>query len=381
MQLKSVLILIVLCPLVLIGTLASAQGVTLPPSGGNQASSVSQNIGLVKVTIDYNSPDVTGPNGEDRKGKIWGQLVPWGMVNLGFGTAEKSPWRAGANENTVFTFSHDVLVQGKPLAAGSYGFHIIPEEMGDWTLVFSNNSTSWGSFFYDPAEDALRVGAKPKENPYTHWLTYEFTDRQQEEATVELQWENLSIPIEIKVPNSTELYLASLRKELRTTPGFNWQGWNSAANYCLQNDVNLEEALVWADTAISGPFVGQESFATLQTKGQILDKLGRRAEADEVLNKAIHHPTANAFNVHLYGRQLLTDGRTERALEVFKANAERFPDTWPTDVGLARVYSAMGWYDKALKHAQTAYERAPNQINKDSLAAAIEQLKKGEDIN
>ncbi|MCB1033118.1 MAG: DUF2911 domain-containing protein [Acidobacteria bacterium] len=360
---------------------ASAQGVTLPASGGNQKASVSQNIGLVKVTVDYNSPDVTGPNGEDRRGKIWGQLVPWGMVNLGFGTAKESPWRAGANENTVITFSHDVQVQGQPLAAGAYGFHIIPAEDGDWTLIFSKNSTSWGSFFYDPAEDALRVATRPKEHTYTHWLTYEFTDRQDDRATLELQWEDLTIPFEIVVPNPVELYLANLRRELRSTPGFNWQGWDSAAQYCLQNDVNLEEALVWADTAISGPFVGQESFTTLQTKGQILEKLGRRGEADEVLTKAIHHPTANAFNVHQYGRQLLTEGRKERALEVFQANAARFPDTWPVDVGLARAYSALGQYEKALEHARLAYERAPNQLNKDALADSIKKLEKGEDIN
>ena len=104
-------------------------------------------------------------------------------------------------------------------------------------------------------------------------------------------------------------------------------------------------------------------------------------EADEILTKAIHHPTANAFNVHQYGRQLLTEGRKERALEVFQANAARFPDTWPVDVGLARAYSALGQYEKALEHARLAYERAPNQLNKDALADSIKKLEKGEDIN
>ena len=67
---------------------AAAQfpGVTLPPSGGNQRQTVIQQIGLVRVSVDYSSPHVHSPSGEDRKGKIWGKLVPYGMANLGFGS-------------------------------------------------------------------------------------------------------------------------------------------------------------------------------------------------------------------------------------------------------------------------------------------------------
>jgi len=94
---------------------ALGQGITTPPNGDNQRSSVTQHIGLVKVTIDYNSPDVHAPNGEDRRGKIWGTLVPWGTIDDPFGTCTECPWRAGANENTVFTVSHDVKINGQPL--------------------------------------------------------------------------------------------------------------------------------------------------------------------------------------------------------------------------------------------------------------------------
>ena len=89
--------------------------VTLPP-GPSQQSSVTQHMGLVSVTIDYSSPGVNG-----REGQIWGQLVPYGLNNLGFGPSTAAPWRAGANQNTVITFSHDVKVEGKDLPAGTYG--------------------------------------------------------------------------------------------------------------------------------------------------------------------------------------------------------------------------------------------------------------------
>src|SRR5438309_7909165 len=143
---------------------ASAQ-ITQPPSGGNQRQTVIQQIGLVKVSVDYSSPHVHSPQGVDRRGKIWGDLVPWGLVNLGFGSCKECPWRAGANENTVFTTSHDIQVEGQKLPAGSYGLQMIanPDE---WTVIFSKNSTAWGSFFYDPADDVLRVKVKPAKSEY-----------------------------------------------------------------------------------------------------------------------------------------------------------------------------------------------------------------------
>ena len=72
--------------LVLAGAAASAgaQAITQPPSGDNQKSSVSQGIGPVTVRIDYSSPDVHGPDGADRKGHIWGELVPYGMHDLAY---------------------------------------------------------------------------------------------------------------------------------------------------------------------------------------------------------------------------------------------------------------------------------------------------------
>ena len=125
----------------------AAQPVTLPPNGDNQRAEVVQHIGLVRASIEYSSPDVHGPAGEDRRGKIWGALVPWGVHDLGFNNA-KGPWRAGANENTVFAVSHDVKIEGQPLRAGRYGLHMLAGE-AEWTIIFSKNSTSWGSFTYN----------------------------------------------------------------------------------------------------------------------------------------------------------------------------------------------------------------------------------------
>ena len=337
-----------------------SQNITLPPGGGNQKASVSQWMGMVKAKFSYNSPDVTSPTGEDRKGKIWGALVPWGMINLGFGSAETSPWRAGANENTVFSISHDVKIEGETLPAGHYGFHIIPQENGDWTLIFSKNYTSWGSYFYDPEEDALRVDVSPLDSEFNEWLTYGFEDRQLESCTAFLKWENKKIPFKIEVPDINELYLSEIRNELRSSPGFTYLSWVQAVNFCVQNNMNLEEALTWADYAISAPFIGRENFQTLQAKASVLKAMGNTQEADQVMDQAIRNPAASVGEIHQYARSLIAEGRNEKALEVFEYNRKSHPDdTFTTYVGLARGYAAVDNKKKAIKYWETAIENLP----------------------
>lgn len=360
------------------GLPASAQfpGVTLPPSGDNQKSTVIQHIGLVKLSIDYSSPDVHAPDGKDRTGKIWGELVPYGMANLGFGTCgDQCPWRGGANENTVFTTSHDIQVQGQTLPAGSYGLHFIagPEE---WTVIFSKNHTAWGSFFYDAKDDALRVKAKPAPSEYHEWLSYEFTDRKPDKATVAMKWENLQVPFDVTVPNAVDLYVANLRRELQSSPGFTWQGRNAAAQYCLQHKTNLEEALRWAEQAAKPP-VGQTNIVTLSTLAQLQEANGKADESRKTFDMALNHPTAAPFDIHAYGRQLQAQKKYEEALKIFELNAKRFPGQWPVNVGLARGHAALGHKDAALKFAREGLSQAPDEPSRKNLETLIKQIEDG----
>ncbi len=358
----------------------SAQ-ITNPPSGGNQRQTVIQQIGVVKVSVEYSSPHVHSPQGQDRHGKIWGDLVPYGTPNLGFGTCKECPWRAGANENTVFTTSQDIQIEGKTLPAGSYGFFIIPQKDADWTVIFSKNHTSWGSFFYNPAEDVLRVTAKPEKSDYHEVLSYEFPERRNDNAVVAMKWEDLALPLHITVPNMTDLYIAQIREELRTTPGFNWQGWQQGALYALQNK-RPAEALEWADAAVNAPNgIGQANFNTLATLAQAQEANGKTAEAKATRDKALNHPTATVLDLHQYGRQLMTLGKKDDALAVFQLNAKLHPNAWPVNWGLARGYSAAGKYPEALKYAKLALPQAPDDANKKNIESGIKKLEQGQDIN
>ena len=365
-------------PLVLVACCSFAQ-ITTPPAGDNQKCSVTQGIGLATITITYSSPDVHGLSGEDRKGHIWGELVHYGFIDQGFGTSKSAPWRAGANENTIITFSHDVKINGQDLKAGSYGLFLDVEKEGPWRWIFSKNSTSWGSYFYDPKDDALRVETTPTDAPYTEWLTYGFDDRMTTSTSAFLQWENKRMSFKVEVPNINELYVNKMREELRGTPtGFNYQGWMAAAQFCARNKINLEEALTWSDIAIKGPFVGQEDFSSLETKAVVLQAMGRDKEADEIMDKAIKMPSATTQSIHQYARTLLNAGKKEKAMEVFKLNRQLHPeDKFTTYVGLARGYTAMGDKKNAIKNWEIAIKNLPEnqKANESFYKAELEKLK------
>jgi hypothetical protein len=262
----------------LAGFLAFAHGaygqvqspISMPPNGNNQRAEVSQWIGPVRVSIEYHSPNLHGGGGVDRSGHIWGELVPYGLHDDGFGPTKEKPWRAGANETTTITFSHDVKVEGKNLKAGTYGLFLELQKAGPSEWIFSSNWTGWGSYQYDLKNDVLRVPVNPQTAPHTEFMTYGFDERKPDSTMAFVQWDDQRVPFKIEVPNVSEVYLAQIRKELQGWAGFNYQNWQQAAQFCADNKINLDEALVWAEKAIHEPFrgatVGSEDFSTVGRK-------------------------------------------------------------------------------------------------------------------
>ncbi len=368
---KHTFCLIVLLLGVVVST--NAQYLTTLPNGGNSKASVSERIGLTDVTIQYHRPAVKG-----REGKIWGTLVPMGFTDPGFGSSKSSPWRAGANENTTISFSTPVTIEGKPLAAGTYGFFLAMEP-GGATVIFSKNSNSWGAYFYNEKDDALRVPVKtvalaePVER-----LKYEFFDEQEASAVIALLWEKLKVPFKVEVDYVAE-QLNTYRRELQGNMGFRWEAWSEAAVFCLQRKVNLEEGLRWSDNAMSPLFGGQKNFTTLSTKASLLDALGRTAEKDAVMKEAM--PLATMLELHGYGRGLIAAKRPKEALEALLMNAKKFPGVYTTTMGLVRGYSANGDFASALKYAKAALPLAPDKVNKDAVERFIKLLGEGKDVN
>ncbi len=131
-------------------------------------------VGDVEITVNYGSPSVRGR-------KIWGGLEPLNEV-----------WRTGANEATRITFSKDVMVNGKKLAAGTYALFTIPTET-EWTVIFNEEAEQWGAYKYQEGKDALRVMAQPM-------MKEELAEKMDfyiEGNDVILRWEKVAVPFSV----------------------------------------------------------------------------------------------------------------------------------------------------------------------------------------
>ena len=346
--------------------------ITMPAAGGNKKASVSEWIGITNVTIHYNRPGVKG-----REGKIWGQLVHYGFADLHYGTSKAAPWRAGANENTTIEFSTDVAVEGKPIVAGKYGFFIAmgPETA---TLVFSKYNTAWGSFYYDPKDDALRVDVPVKKlNESVEWLKYEFGDQTDTSAVVSLQWEKVKIPFTISV-DLPKLQIASFRKEFNSGEFYRyWQNMQTAANYCLVNNINLEEGLTWAERSIN-TFFGEANFRTLSTYSGILAKLNRRREADSVMQIAL--PMGKPVELMIYGSNLNKMKDHKEAFKVFQLNYDRHPKDVYACLGMMMGHYFLDNKNKALEFGEKGKQMTTNTDFKNYFDSVIADIKAGKAV-
>ena len=365
-------ILLAVITLLLIQPCLLAQ-LTTTPNGGNKKATAAELIGLTEVTIHYDRPGVKG-----REGKIWGTLVPYGFTDQGFGTSKAAPWRAGANENTTIEFSTDVTVEGKPLAAGKYGFFIAVGKE-ESTLIFSKNCTSWGSFFYDDKEDVLRVTIKQKTNePLVEWMKFEFLKETMNSATIALAWEKWVFPFTVETDlNKQQAIIFS--QELKNAKGFDWKPWAQAAEWSANNNYNLEEGLQWADYAISGQYIGEKNFRTLSVKARLLNMTGKTTEADVLMKEAITYGNMN--EVDGYARQLMKAKKTKEAAALFKANYKKYPNQFTTNMGMVRALSSEQNDKEALKYANAALAQAPDPANKTMVEGIIEQLKAGKNVS
>ena len=340
--------------LALAATLAYAQSTQLDLPLQSQHAIVVQRLGVTDITINYHRPLAN-----DRK--VWGGLVPYGQV-----------WRAGANQNTTITFTDPVTIDGKPLAAGTYGLHMIPNE-DQWTVIFSKMHTAWGSFSYDEKEDALRVTVKPQATSLHNALVYDFDQLQPDSVVVTMSWDKVAVPFKVAV-NLPQTVQASLNNQLRGLSQYTWDAWDDAATYMVDNKMDLNEALKDVDKSIQN----EERFENLMTKSRILDAMGQKDQAIVARNKAL--AMGNAQQLYGYARQLQRQKKQDEAFAVFRTMEKKYPDNWLTYAGMGRIACSEGNYTKATEDMKLALSTAPD-IGKPSVQSLIKRLEAKEDIN
>ncbi len=220
-------------------------------------ATVSQYVGVTKITVDYSSPAV-----KDRK--IWGELVPFGQV-----------WRTGANEATTITFTDAVSISGNELSAGTYGIHTVPNA-NEWEVIFSKDVSVDGSSTFDPKKEVFRIKVKPEDHHFMERMTFLFTDATENSVNVVLAWEKIKVAFKVEV-KTQDLTLQKARD------AFKWNQLMAGATYCLENNVNLEEGFKWiqASTLIN------ENYWNTRILAQYYGKMNKKPEAISEMEKAI----------------------------------------------------------------------------------------------
>jgi hypothetical protein len=320
----------------------------------SQHAMVMQRIGITDITINYHRPLTNGR-------QIWGKVVPYGQV-----------WRAGANENTTITFTDPVTIEGQSLDKGTYGLHMIPGE-NEWTVIFSKDSRAWGSFSYRQEDDALRVKVKPQTAELHDALAYDFNDVKSDSTIITMSWEKVAVPFKVHV-NVNDIVTASIHEQEYGMNQYYWEGWDDAAQYFLVNKINLDEALKDEDKSIQN----EERYDNLLNKAKILDAMGRTQDAEGVRARALDK--ASALQLYFYARQLQGEKKQDEALALFRSTAKKYPDSWTSHMGLARVYSSQGDFDNAVKEVKLSLTTAPDS-NKANLENYVKRLQNKEDIN
>lgn len=329
-------------------------------------TTLSQKIGISTVTLKYSRPRITdqrfGRN-NDRTGKVWGRLVP-------FATDKRANiWRAGANENTVISFSDNVTIEGKPLKAGTYGLHMQLFKDGKASIIFSKNSTSWGSFFYKKDEDALRVDVQTKDVDYKREaLSYDFMNFTANSAELTLHWEKKQIPFKIAF-DVHNLVVANFKKELRSSAGYKWRGWYGAAKYCFQNNIENEQAVKWLDRSVRI----EPRFENYILKAQLLAKMDKKDEAAKAQKLAMENGKMREILMHgLTSMMQRNDYKT--ADEMITFTEGKFKKTWQVPYVRGRYYQAKKEVKKAKKQYEKALKFADTPRAKSILQGSLKRL-------
>jgi len=216
-----------LLALILLAGSASAQELPMP----SPTSTLTQRIGLTDISITYSRPSMKGR-------MIWGDLVPMDKI-----------WRTGANKATKISFSNDVKILEKPVAAGEYSVFTIPAD-GIWTLILNSDLELWGTGDYDSLKDVLRVELPVDVNPMqAETMTFYFDNLSSDGGVLYLTWAELRIPIVIST-NDHEIAMKNIEKAIAENEKNEYGPYINAANY-LNGKGMSKQAIEYAEKGVN----------------------------------------------------------------------------------------------------------------------------------
>lgn len=321
-----------------------SQNVDLPQR--NQRAKIAQRLGLTWISIEYSSPQAR------EESSVFGTRIPYGAM-----------WGAGARENTVIEFEHDVLFEGKSVKAGKYGMFMIPGKE-EFQIVLSKYYHSWSQTYPTEQETVLKVSVTPKEIPFKKWLSYDFVERDGQYVIAMLEWEKIGVPFKIEINNPSKVVFESLIAEMKGRGQFLWGANYDAANNLNFMDIHLDQAMIWVDKSLDlEQEDGWRRGLSLWLKAKLLIKKDKEytEEAKKHLRKSITLIN-NSFDLNSAVILLAQNNDYKFAIEGAERLVSEFqndPFIWAFTDTLAEVYLKNGNKKKALKYYKLAKSKAP----------------------
>lgn len=242
--------------LLLSATLSTYAQIDLPAA--SPAATVSQQVGLGTVTVEYARPSLKGRT-------MFGDRLPYGKL-----------WRTGANKITNLVLSEAMLIDGQKVPAGRYGLYAIPTAT-DFTFIVNKDANTWGAYEYKEANDLVRIPLKiEKPASRTESLTFEFMDFTPTSANLVMRWEQVLVKLPIK-NDPDERIMAQIAEQTAKAdvkPGV----LSAAANYYYDTNRDMKQALVWANKVVDA----EKMYWTYYLRAKIAARTGdcKLAKAD-----------------------------------------------------------------------------------------------------
>jgi len=227
-------------------------------------ASVTQTVGLTEVAIDYSRPSAKGRT-------IFGDLVTFGKL-----------WRTGANQNSIVTFSDDVVIDGKTLKKGKYAIFTTPKA-DSWDVFFYTDTQNWGNpENWDESKVALKTSVKPETlNRNVETFTIAINNLDNNFAYLEISWEKTIVAVKFEVPTN-KTAMASIEKALN---GPSKEDYYAAGTYFFQSNGDMKKALEYVNKALD--MSTEKPFWQLRQKSLIQAKLGDKKGAIETAKASL----------------------------------------------------------------------------------------------
>lgn len=225
---------------------------------------VKQVVGLTDVEIVYSRPSSKGRS-------VLGNLVPFGQL-----------WRTGANDNSIISFSDDVVINGKTLKKGKYALYTIPN-IQSWDVLFYTTTDNWGTpKEFDEAKVALKTAVKEEAlSKPVETFTLAINNLDNNSATLDISWENSYVSLKFEVPTK-KIAIASIEKALA---GPEPEEYYKAAQYYYQSNSDINKARTYIDKAVE--LSKNVPFYYLRLKSLIQAKQGDKKGAIETAKWSI----------------------------------------------------------------------------------------------